>query len=408
MQLIQLLRLAAAGCLVGALAPLALRADPAAVPAAAPAADSPAGQAYAAFVAMKTTKPPGTFAELGAEKYLRWVDGHRRELFSAGRAFYAAYPADPRRWAVVLSLTDDSPFFIQSFGPTVAQEGLKAAVSDEAAKADWQKQIDEWKKALLAAGDATHEQKESVAWSYCTADLWAASRAKRDKKSVDLAPMLARFTAYVAAYGDLPVLVQRADLYLGTLEAISPGAGVAVWKQYADSANPALRAAAQKKLAIAAVLAQPLEIAFTAVDGRHVDLQQLRGKVVLVDFWATWCGPCREEIPNVRKVYAAYHDKGFEVIGITLEHARLLPADTPEERAAKLARAKQTLVAFTAKNEMPWPQYFDGIPGGNPYARQYGIDSIPSMFLLDRTGRLVTANARGPELEAQVKRLLGL
>ena len=129
---------------------------------------------------------------------------------------------------------------------------------------------------------------------------------------------------------------------------------------------------------------------------------------MLIDFWATWCGPCKEEIPNVKKVYAAYHDKGFEVVGVSLEDGKLLPKDTPEQTAAKLAKARKVLTDFTTKEDMPWPQYFDGKFWKNEISTQYAISGIPAMFLLDQDGKVVSTNARGELLEKEVKRLLKL
>jgi hypothetical protein len=110
----------------------------------------------------------------------------------------------------------------------------------------------------------------------------------------------------------------------------------------------------------------------------------------------------------VKKVYAAYHDKGFEVVGITLENPGANPKDTAEQAAAKLAKTKEKMLAFTAENLMPWPQYFDGKWWKNDISTKYSINAIPAMFLLDQSGKIISTNARGEALEREVKRLLKL
>ena len=116
------------------------------------------------------------------------------------------------------------------------------------------------------------------------------------------------------------------------------------------------------------------------LDGKPVSLADYRGKLVLLDFWATWCGPCIAEMPNIKAVYEKYHDKGFEIIGISL--------DTDEA----------TLRKFIKENQLPWRQVFDGKQWETRLVQQYGIRSIPAQFLIDREGRVISVKARGERL----------
>src|SRR2546428_2627205 len=109
-------------------------------------------------------------------------------------------------------------------------------------------------------------------------------------------------------------------------------------------------------LAQPARAAEKPEIKFTAVDGREVDLAKLKGKVVLIDFWATWCGPCVGEVPHVLDAYKKFHDKGFEIIGISLD------------------RDKNALTSFIKQKGMTWPQSFES---SNALADKFGINAIP-------------------------------
>ncbi len=115
---------------------------------------------------------------------------------------------------------------------------------------------------------------------------------------------------------------------------------------------------------------KPLDIRFTALDGREVDLTKLRGKVVLVEFWSTTCGPCVAEMPAVKATYEKLHSRGFEVVAISLD-----------DKESALRR-------FIKEKELPWPQHFDGKGWENKFAMQYGIFSIPTMFLVDKRGNL--------------------
>jgi thiol-disulfide isomerase/thioredoxin len=141
-------------------------------------------------------------------------------------------------------------------------------------------------------------------------------------------------------------------------------------------ADPQVQQEAAKLLKKLDAVGKPLPIKFTAVDGREVNLAAMKGKVVLLDFWATWCGPCVAELPSVKAVYDKLHEKGFEIIGISLD---------PQ---------KEPLVKFVADQKMPWPQYFDGKGWENDLAQQYGINSIPAMWLIDKQGNLRDLSAR--------------
>jgi len=125
------------------------------------------------------------------------------------------------------------------------------------------------------------------------------------------------------------------------------------------------------------------------VMGKPLSIAYYKGKVVMIDFWATWCPPCRSEIPNVVTTYQKYHDKGFEIIGVSLDSDQ------------------QKLLAFVKENNMTWQQYFDGQGWGNKLAVKYGIESIPMTFLLDGEGKIIGKDLRGDELTEAVANALG-
>ncbi|RKY19210.1 MAG: hypothetical protein DRP90_04845, partial [Planctomycetota bacterium] len=126
--------------------------------------------------------------------------------------------------------------------------------------------------------------------------------------------------------------------------------------------------------------------------GKPIKLSDLKGKVVLIDFWASWCGPCRGEIPNMVRVYEAYKDKGLEILGVSLDNA---------DMAEKVKK-------FCADNGMTWPQIYEGLGWNVTPRKAYGFDAIPFMVLVDKEGVIRMVNKRGGKLEPAVKKLLGL
>ena len=123
-------------------------------------------------------------------------------------------------------------------------------------------------------------------------------------------------------------------------------------------------------------------------DGKSVSLQSFRGKYVLIDFWASWCGPCRQENPNVVRTYQKFKDKNFEILGISLDQDK-----------TKWLKAIQD-------DQLTWAQVSDLKYWRNAVALQYGVQSIPANFLLDKEGKIIAKGLRGLALEQTLEQLL--
>jgi len=122
--------------------------------------------------------------------------------------------------------------------------------------------------------------------------------------------------------------------------------------------------------------------------GQALSIANYKGKVVLLDFWATWCAPCVRELPNVIQTYENYHKQGFEIIGISLD------------------QDKSKLASFIKEKEMTWPQFFDGKGWQNKLAAKYGVQSIPATFLLNGEGTIIGKDLRGETLGEAVAKAL--
>jgi thiol-disulfide isomerase/thioredoxin len=129
-----------------------------------------------------------------------------------------------------------------------------------------------------------------------------------------------------------------------------------------------------------------------AISGVPISIRDLRGKVIILDFWATWCGPCVAEIPMMKDFYAKYHDRGVEVIGISL--------DAPEEKGG-LARLRE----FVKKRDIPWPQYYQGVGPESRLSSALGVSAIPEVWVIDTEGKVYSNDARG-KLDVMVPDLL--
>lgn len=126
------------------------------------------------------------------------------------------------------------------------------------------------------------------------------------------------------------------------------------------------------------------------VSGEKFTLADLKGKVVLIDFWATWCGPCRKALPEIKELYEKYHDQGLEIVGISLD------------------RSVEKCRSFVEKNEMKWRQIADGGGWSASLAKRFGVSAIPRVVLVDADGRVAGDRLHGEALQRAVAKALGI
>ncbi len=195
---------------------------------------------------------------------------------------------------------------------------------------------------------------------------------------------------YIALQKDFPESSKVNDGMVSLARCIGGGAGRSLAQAVLDSpvASERSRQTASDILAgkifnPKANIGKPIDIKFTALDGSEVDLEKMKGKVILVEFWATWCSPCVAGIPEIQEVYERYHKRGLEIIGISLDTDR------------------ETLIAFIKGRGLQWPQRFDG----RDLAERFNILGIPTLWLIDKDGNLADINARA-DMDKKVTDLL--
>ena len=288
----------------------------------------------------------------------------KHALHEEAGSFASDFPDDPHRWSAELLVLKTVIF------PTPIPE--RRAVFDQQEKL---------LATILASPAATAEIKQNAERTLIFEYLDHLDLVDTPAQASALE---ARLTDFIARHPDdskaSALQVRRLDL----LEKSDPAQAAALLATLAASSDPKVADAAHGRQQQKALASATLDWKFTAVDGTPVDLAQWRGKYVLVDFWASWCPDCMREMPDVLRAYRQYHERGLEVVGVSLDHDR------------------EAMLAFTKKHVMPWPQQFDGQGWDTAYAAKYGVGGIPEMWLLDPSGHVIASGLHGSQLEARL------
>jgi thiol-disulfide isomerase/thioredoxin len=286
------------------------------------------------------------------------------DLRATAELFAKKYPTDPRRWEA--RLTADR-------------------LTQRVANAKPQAEIEKLYRETAAAADAPADIKARARLGLIQMHREALKDETPKEKLLALEAEIVSFAADFPKHETLPALqTSRAALW----EKRDHARAMTILEELAESGNAEVAKEATARLRFKNIRCEPLPLTFTALDGSPFDLAQLRGKVVLVYFWAPTVPPCVADMPGIVATYAKYREQGFEIVGICHDANR------------------DRVLAFMNEKHMTWPQLLDGKGARNAFSSSYAVRALPAMWLVNRNGFVAVTDARG-ELEDLVKKLLG-
>lgn len=325
----------------------------------------------------------GSPADIAAEKFFKLRQDKTAEantarylaVLEAGFAYLVEYPTHKNADAVVNGLG--------TFGMTMRQKGQAANRASFMARLKYEvlnyrlkEGLSDDARAAVAAVEASAAGME--AREAFNRDTLGTFREKID--ALALMPRAARF---------LPTQEME---YVDVLRGSKSGAAEAHLKALTQHADKKLAEMATEQLKFTEATNQPYALKFTALDGRPVDFEQLRGKVVLLSFWSATNQKTHGEQAALRQIYGKYKKQNFEIVGVA--------CDKESDRAA--------VTKYVKDNKVEWPQHFDGNGVQTDFIRTLGVRSVPNALLFDRKGMLVATEVRAENLEPGLKKMLGV